>query len=91
MTPTSLVPEQAAHVGMSYAQTVPLDRGGRVMRSVKRGAQEPQGRAGRRPRAPPPAAARCPAVQPGSARRGDDAGFFARASGPPVAFSFAAR
>ena len=35
MTPTSLVPEQAAHMGMSYQQTVPLDRGGRLMRSVK--------------------------------------------------------
>ena len=35
MTPTSLVPEQAAYVGMSYRETVPLDRGGCVMRSVK--------------------------------------------------------
>ena len=35
MTPTSLVPEQAAHVGMLLRQIVPLDRGGRVMRSVK--------------------------------------------------------
>ena len=35
MTPTSLVPEQAAYAGMSYREAVPLDRGGCLMRSVK--------------------------------------------------------
>ena len=36
MTPTSLVPEQAAYQGMSFNALVPLDRGGRLMRPVKR-------------------------------------------------------
>ncbi len=62
MTPTSLVPEQAAHVGMSYDELVAVDPGGRVMaamRARRRRARTPSRRAARPPRSAAAASAAC--------------------------------
>ena len=69
MTPTSLVPEQAALIGMSYREAVPLDRGGRLMRSLKperKPRDDPRPRRAARRRA----ASRAAPAQPRSAAAG---------------------
>ncbi len=80
MTPTSLVPEQAAHVGMSYAKTVPLDGGGRFMRSLN--VERKSRGAVRATRAAPVRAKReLPKVQPGTGRTAQKPGLLARLFG----------
>ena len=58
MTPTSLTPEQAAHVGMSYDELVAVDPGGCVMAAVR------ARRGGRMPPEPPPRGKRRKAAGP---------------------------